>query len=129
MRHLKMMALLVAAVALTGFASTTTGCAPLAAAVSDKPVLGGQKLDEQVMGGVDALGTSANVLIEAAAKSGLASRDQLLKAKQLRRDIDAAHAAAYAAYRVGDAALFSQKLAAVTELNKRATTLFNEVKK
>lgn len=116
--------------ALAILASGCSGCSTVSAALSnDHAVLQGQKIDEQAMGSVDALGSSANVLIEAAAKSGLATRDQLLLAKDIRAKMDAAHDAAYAAYTAGDAVTFSAKLAAVTDLNKKATKLFDEVRK
>lgn len=119
--------------ALAALALVTAGCSGCStidkALSNDHAVLAGQKIDEQAMGSVDALGSSANVLIEAAAKSGLATRDQLLLAKDIRAKMDAAHDAAYAAYKAGDAVTFSAKLAAVTDLNKKATKLFDEVRK
>jgi hypothetical protein len=122
--------LLVTLLALPLAGCGPSGCSTISALASnDKGVLQGQKLDEQVMGGVDALGTSANVLLEAAAKSGAATRKQLLAAQKIRREMDLAHSAAFRAYQAGDAVTFKDRLAAVTDLNKQATALFNEVKK
>lgn len=118
----------LAAIAI--FASGCSGCSTIDKVLSnDHAVLAGQKIDEQAMGSVDALGSSANVLIEAAAKSGLANREQLLQAKDIRAKMDDAHDAALAAYKAGDAVTFSAKVAAVNDLNVKATKLFNEVRK
>jgi hypothetical protein len=126
MRKLILVPLLLVAAISTGGAS---GCQTLKNIVDPSAsVGGGHKIDEQAMGAVDTLGTSANYIITAAARSDALSRDQLLKAQQLRRDIDAAHAAAYAAYKAGDAKAFNDKMAAVTDLAKKAQSLFNEVK-
>lgn len=132
MRILSAAALVAVAIMTAG----CSGCSTITAATSGHGVLSGQKMDEQVMGGVDALGSAANALIEAAAKlrdpatgKPVASREQLLLAQSIRKDMDAAHAAAKAAYDAGDAASFQDKLAAINELSRRATALYHEVTK
>jgi hypothetical protein len=121
-------ALAVAALTGAGCSGCTSITQATKAVASDQAILGGQKIDEQVLSGVYALGSSANVLIEAAAKTGALTHDQVLLAQKIRKQLDAGIAAAQAAYDVGDAAKFTAKVAAVTELNKQATALFNEVK-
>lgn len=120
---------LAALVAVAMLSASCSGCAPIQAAISsDHAVLEGQKVDEQALGAVDALGSSANILLKEAAESGLASRDQLLMAQSIRKDMDVAHDAARAAYDAGDAQTFAARLAAVTRLNNRAQALLKEVK-
>ena len=117
-----------ALVALSLFtAGCNSGCAPIQAAVSGKPLAGGTAIDEKAMGAVDALGISTNHLLTAAAKSGKLSRAQLLQAQEIRRNMDLAHDAALAAYKAGDAATFSDKMGAVNELARRATALYDGV--
>lgn len=118
-----------ALVALSLFAAGCSGCQSLADLTGDKPIAGQTALDEKAMGAVYALGTSANTIITATANSGVASREQLLQAKELRADIDAAVKAAETAYKAGDAATFAERLAAVTSLNNQAQALFSKVRK
>jgi hypothetical protein len=121
-----MVALALVCAGCSGCTSTIQAAA--GAATSGKGVLSGQKIDEQAMGGVYALASSANLLIAAAANSGLASRDQLLAAKQIGHDIDAGVLVARAAYDAGDAASFNAKVAALAGLNTKAQAFYNEVK-
>lgn len=133
MRLLSIAALAAVAILSAG----CSGCSTVEKAISnDHAVLEGQKIDEQAMGAVDALGITANTLIKAAADlrdpaTGLpvATRAQLLQLQSIRKDLDAAHDAAKAAYDIGDAKTFRERLQALTTLSNRAAALYREVTK
>lgn len=110
-------------------AAACSGCQPIAKVTGEQPIAAGTVIDEKAMGAVYALGTSTNLVIEASAKSGKLTREQLLLCQEIRRDTDASVAAAKAAYDVGDAAGFSARMAAVTALAKKASALYEEFAK
>lgn len=109
------------AAAAVAIALASSGCAALAPATGAPGAGQFQKIDAQALGAAYAAGSAANVMITAAARSGLMTPTQATTLQGVRAKMDAGLKAAQAAYDVGDAATYQSQITAVISAANEAT--------